>query len=187
RLPVRQLPRHDPQRRAGGGRCPAGRRERGGKRPRGRRRGGERSAGGRRTDLLFVPLREGDQRRGDAGPRRAVRHEGGGVAFDVGPFWSFLYGLCVFGIADGIPDWLDIRERYKQFKAEAGCADLVPFLKLIGDPDRYCFDAAGSIVRWGHEEPERRDREAATFSELLMREIRDLEGRKERKLRGGTA
>src|SRR3954452_1044479 len=36
--------------------------------------------------------------------------------YDVGPFWSFLYGIKVFGIADGIPDWLDIRVQYKEFK-----------------------------------------------------------------------
>ncbi len=29
--------------------------------------------------------------------------------FDVGPFWSFLYGLKVFGIAEGIPEWKSAR------------------------------------------------------------------------------
>jgi hypothetical protein len=48
----------------------------------------------------------------------------------VGPFWSFLFGLKVFGIAEDIPDWLDIRAQYKEFKAN-GFADLVPFLQLV--------------------------------------------------------
>lgn len=76
--------------------------------------------------------------------------------YDVAPFWSFLYGLKVFGIAKGIPDWLDIRVRYREFKAE-GFGDLVPFLQVVSDADKYCFDSAGRIIRWSHEEPEKRE------------------------------
>jgi len=106
--------------------------------------------------------------------------------YDVGPFWSFLYGLKVFGIANGIPDWLDLRVQYQKFKAE-GFGDLVPFLQLVGNADKYCFDAGGRIVRWAHEEPEKRDIESTSFGDLLMREIRELEDRKDRKMRDGTA
>ena len=49
-------------------------------------------------------------------------------AFDVGPFWSFLYGLNVFGIAAGIPDWLDIRVQWQEFEKQ-GAGDLVPFFQ----------------------------------------------------------
>jgi hypothetical protein len=101
--------------------------------------------------------------------------------YDVGPFWSFLYALKVFGIAEGIPEWLDIREQYKEFKAE-GFADLVPFLQLVGDADKYCFDSAGRIIRWSHEEPENREPEPIAFSDLLMREIHELEERKDRRI-----
>jgi hypothetical protein len=38
-------------------------------------------------------------------------------AFQVGPAWSFAYGLKVFGIAADIPDWLDIREQYREMSA----------------------------------------------------------------------
>jgi len=106
--------------------------------------------------------------------------------YEVGPFWSFLYGLKVFGIAEGIPDWLDIREQYKEFKA-AGFADLVPFLQVVCDADMYCFDSAGRIIRWSHEEPNERRGDSVTFSELLMREIHELETRKDRKTRMGEA
>src|SRR5439155_3692726 len=68
-------------------------------------------------------------------------------AYDVGPFWSFLYGFKVFGIAKGIPDWLDIHVQYNKFRDE-GFAELIPFLQLIGDADRYCFDAKQQIVHW---------------------------------------
>jgi hypothetical protein len=96
--------------------------------------------------------------------------------YAVGPFWSFLYGLKVFGI----PEWLDIRVQYREFNAEA-FADLVPFLQLVGDADKYCFDSVGHIIRWSHEEPENREQEPMTFGELLMRQIHELEKRKNRK------
>ena len=105
---------------------------------------------------------------------------------EVGPFWSFLYGLKVFGIAHGIPEWLDIRVQYREFKAE-GFPDLVPFLQLVGDADKCCFDAGGRIVRWSHDEPESREIEDMSFGDLLMHEIRQLEERRDRKIRGGTA
>jgi hypothetical protein len=103
--------------------------------------------------------------------------------YDIGPFWSFQYGLCIFGIAEDIPDWLDIREQYRRHKAE-GHPDLVPFFKLVGSGDKYCFDSSGRVIRWAHEVPQSREEEKVTFSELLMREVRDLEARKERKARG---
>lgn len=101
-------------------------------------------------------------------------------AYDVGPFWSFLYGIQVFGIAEGIPDWLDIRVQYKEFKAE-GFEGLVPFLQLVGDADKYCFGSEGRIVRWLHEEPEKREIDEMPFGDLLMREIRELEDRQKQK------
>jgi hypothetical protein len=98
----------------------------------------------------------------------------------VGSFWTFRYGIKVFGISEEIPDWLDIRVRVREFR-EAGIEDLVPFLAVVGDADRYCFTPAGAIVRWYHDgdEPTECDE---TFGELLLREIHELEERKDRKL-----
>lgn len=101
--------------------------------------------------------------------------------FAIGPFWSFLYGLSVFGIAKDIPDWLDIRAQYREFR-EQDDRGLVPFLAIVGNSDRYCFDSTGKIVRWNHEEPDELEAIDATFSELLLQEIRALEERKERKV-----
>ncbi len=100
--------------------------------------------------------------------------------YDVGPAWSFLYGIKVFGIAANIPEWLDIRHQHKQF-VEKGITDLVPFLQLCGDADCYCFDRKGRIVRWSHETPSEREPLAISFPELLMRELHELEARKEKK------
>jgi hypothetical protein len=110
-------------------------------------------------------------------------------AYQVGPAWSFAYGLKVFGIADGIPDWLDIREQYRELSAE-GYPELVPFLQIECDADRYCFDRAGRIVKWDHEQPAELEPMSSGFSELLLAEIRELEHRRDRKVRGedkGTA
>ncbi|HLK39905.1 MAG TPA: SMI1/KNR4 family protein [Polyangiaceae bacterium] len=106
---------------------------------------------------------------------------------DVGPFWSFLFGLKVFGIAAGIPEWLDIRAQLAAFRAEAdpaSASDLVPFLQIVDDRDRWCFDRNGQIVRWRHDAGDPVEPERISFSELLMREIKDLVARKDRKLRG---
>jgi hypothetical protein len=104
-------------------------------------------------------------------------------AFQVGPAWSFAFGLKVFGIAADIPEWLDIRVQYQEFREE-GFPELVPFLQIECDADRYCFDAEGRIIKWDHEQHEVREPLAQSFSELLLEEIRELESRRDRKVRG---
>jgi hypothetical protein len=103
--------------------------------------------------------------------------------YDVGPFWSFLYGLKVFGIAEGIPDVLDIRVQAAEMK-KAGFSDIVPFFQRIDDANKYCFNQSGQIIDWDHEVPDERRVIDEAFPELLLREIRDLESRKDMKLRG---
>ncbi|HZL90211.1 MAG TPA: SMI1/KNR4 family protein [Pirellulaceae bacterium] len=103
--------------------------------------------------------------------------------YDVGPFWSFLYGLNVFGIAADIPEMLDIRVQTSAMATE-GFTGLVPFLQRIGDANKYCFRPSGEIVYWDHEVPDECSAIDETFSELLLREIHELETRKDQKLRG---
>ncbi len=103
--------------------------------------------------------------------------------FHVGPFWSFLYGLMVYGISAKIPMWLDIREQYKEFK-DSGYSELVPFMQIVSDADCFCFDRQGQIFKWNHDEPDQPLPVDLSFTDLLMREIRDLEIRKAQKLRG---
>ena len=104
-------------------------------------------------------------------------------AFDVGPFWSFLHGVKVFGIAAGIPEWLDIRVQTRAMREE-GFAGLVPFLQREGDADKYCFDRWERIVRWDHEQPDALEVVDEEFPALLHREIRELEERTRRRMRG---
>jgi hypothetical protein len=102
---------------------------------------------------------------------------------DVGPFWTFLNAVKVFGIAEGIPEWLDLREQYQNFKA-AGFGHLVPFLQVQGDADCYCFNARGQIIQWRHEEPEDESVVDIDCMALILREIHALAERVERRQRG---
>jgi hypothetical protein len=104
-------------------------------------------------------------------------------AYDVGPFWSFLYGFMVFGFSAVAPDWLQMSKAWLRLSGD-GDAQLVPFLKVIGDADPYCFTRDQKIVIWRHENPSEPEGVAKSFSEVLMFEIYELEQRKERKVKG---
>lgn len=103
------------------------------------------------------------------------RHKSG----DVGQFWSFLYGLFVHALSDEAPEWMQIKVAADEFK-EMG-HQVVPFLKVVGDADVYCFNASGRIQRWSHEEDifEPYD---GTFFDVLRYEFLELEDRRKRKL-----
>jgi hypothetical protein len=99
--------------------------------------------------------------------------------FEVGPFWSFLYGLFVYSASPEAPEWMSLETAAARFREETGHRP-VPFLKIIGDADLYCFDENGAIVRWNHETDEFEPVDK-TFFQLLEEEIASLEERKERK------
>jgi len=104
-------------------------------------------------------------------------------AGDVAPFWSFLYGLYVYSLSPEAPEWMQMRAAWQEMAAE-GSAHLVPFLKVMGDADPYCFSKDGRIVIWRHETPDEPEVVDLGFSEVVMTEIRALEERKQRKLGG---
>lgn len=91
--------------------------------------------------------------------------------------WHHLYGVNVFGIAIGVPAWLDLRQELAALPPEE--TDLVPFMGRGGELHRYCFDLDHQIVRWcpitGKREVIQR-----SFYELLLEEIKALEERRER-------
>ena len=97
------------------------------------------------------------------------------------PDWMFFFGVQVFGISQDIPEWLDIREQYREF-VDAGYGGLVPFLQVIGDANCYCFREDGKIVYWDFDDPEAFEVVDMAFPELLMHEILALEERKSRML-----
>lgn len=102
-------------------------------------------------------------------------------AYDVGPFWSFLYGVFTHALSDEAPEWMQLRPAADEFR-EMG-HQVVPFLKIIGDADVYCFDSSGSIQRWSHEEDIFEPFEGGFF-DLLRQELLDLEDRRKRKEAG---
>ena len=101
-------------------------------------------------------------------------------AGDVGPFWSFLYGLTTYAFSDEAPDWMRIDIAASEFK-EMGHS-VVPILKVIGDADVYCVTDSGDIVRWSHEE-DIFEPFKGTFFDLLSYELRELEERRVKKVK----
>jgi hypothetical protein len=93
----------------------------------------------------------------------------------VGPFWTFLYGLYVYGVAKDVPDFMDMRAKAAAFREETGHV-VAPCLKIMSDPDFYCFDASGALMCWRHEtdtlEPQNK-----SFFEILDDELRALSER----------
>jgi hypothetical protein len=98
----------------------------------------------------------------------------------IGPFWTFLYGLMVYGFAKETPEMMDIRIQTGHF-SEIMKGRYAPFLKVIGDADVYCFDENQSIRRFRHETGEM-ELVPKTFTEVLDFEATELRKRKDRKL-----
>jgi hypothetical protein len=103
--------------------------------------------------------------------------------YQVGPFWSFLYGLRVYSLSKQAPKWLQIEEAWRSM-SQQGYPQFVPFLKILSDPDPFCFTREQRIVVWRHESPQDPEPVTGSFSEVLVREIHALEERKARKIRG---
>jgi hypothetical protein len=102
--------------------------------------------------------------------------------YQVGPFWSFLYGLHTFTSAEESEPWMRLDREAESFQNESGmCA--APVLRIVGDADVYCVDARGRLVQFKHE-TNQLDPVGLTFWELFEREVRELRARKDRKVHG---
>lgn len=100
--------------------------------------------------------------------------------FEVGPFWSFLYAVFVFGVGTDVPDWMNMELAAKDFSERTG-RSLVPCMKRVGDADLYLFDEHGKIVQWRHETDELEPFNGSFF-DLFESEICDLRKRKDMKI-----
>ena len=98
--------------------------------------------------------------------------------FDVAPFWTFLYGLFVYGYGDEVPEWMNIDLAARDFQDGTGQV-AIPFLKIIGDADVYCFDESGQVVRWNHEINEL-EATGHSFASVFEEELAELVKRKEK-------
>jgi hypothetical protein len=98
---------------------------------------------------------------------------------DVGPFWSFLYGVHTYTPISGSEPWMRLADAAESFQKQTGLK-AAPVLRIVGDADLYCVDSAGALVQFLNEEA-RLEPIKMGFWELLEREIRELASRKSRK------
>jgi hypothetical protein len=104
-------------------------------------------------------------------------------AFDVGPFWSFLYGLHTFTPCSASEDWMRLDFAARGFQAHTGL-QYAPVIQIVGDADLYCVDKSGAMARYNHETNEMSP-EAGDFWTVFEREIAELKSRKLRKVASG--
>jgi len=104
-------------------------------------------------------------------------------ALDVGPFWSFLYGLHTYTASKESEDWMRLEVAGNEFFAKTGIK-AIPILKVIGDADLYCVEESSKISIFRHEE-NKAEPANMTFWEVLEFELKELKERKERKIREG--
>jgi hypothetical protein len=102
--------------------------------------------------------------------------------YDVGPFWSFLYGLHSYTSAPASDPWMRLDSAAEEFQKGSGLI-AAPVLKILGDADLYCVDSRGQLVQYDHELNELQQVNL-NYWQLLEREIAELCERKERKKKG---
>ncbi len=99
--------------------------------------------------------------------------------FDVGPFWSFLYGLHTFTPCSDSEDWMRLDYVTYRFQESTG-HKAAPILQIVGDADLFCVTSEGAIARYRHETNEL-EQETLGFWGIFEREVRELKDRKDRK------
>jgi hypothetical protein len=104
------------------------------------------------------------------------------MPMDVGPFWSFLYGVHTYTPAKTSEDWMRLDVVAETFLRDTGHR-VSPVMKVLGDADVYCADETGSLLRYLHETNEL-EQTGCDFWTLFELEIGELRERKERKKTG---
>src|SRR5262249_44230490 len=102
--------------------------------------------------------------------------------YDVGPFWSFLYGLHTYTPTSESEPWMRLDIVAQEFQDKTGLGG-APILAIVGDADVYCTTKHGSIVRFRHETNEL-ETVAPGFWQVFEDEIRQLRERKDKKRAG---
>ncbi len=100
--------------------------------------------------------------------------------FDVGPFWTFLYGMYTYSASEECDEWMRLTSAAKEFIEHTGLK-AVPIIKIIGTSDGYCIDETGEIVQYNHEE-NTLEKVNMNFWEVFEKELKELRERKDRKI-----
>jgi hypothetical protein len=100
--------------------------------------------------------------------------------FDVGPFWTFLYGLYTYTAIKDSENWMQLTHAAREFTEHTGLK-AVPIIKIIGDADGYCINEVGEIVQYEHE-TNTLVKTNMNFWEVFEKELKELRERKDRKL-----
>jgi hypothetical protein len=96
-----------------------------------------------------------------------------------GPFWTFLKGFTVLGLGEECPDYMDIRAVTAQFHDDfPGTGKWIPFFAHNETADYYCFDKAGRILLWSHEDPGAVEDQEVGFDQFVVHEAKLLVLRK---------
>lgn len=103
-------------------------------------------------------------------------------AYDVGPFWSFLYAFHTYTSAPAGDDWMRLDAAAQSFQRDTGHR-VAPILRIVGNANLYCVNADGAIVRFDHETDEL-EPVAMDFWRLLEHETSELRARKDQKISG---
>ncbi|MBO9684823.1 MAG: hypothetical protein J7502_19485 [Flavisolibacter sp.] len=98
----------------------------------------------------------------------------------VGPFWTFLYGLHTYTASKESEEWMRLEFVAKEFIENTGI-QAIPIMKIICDPDVYCVDENSKIGIYRHEENliEPID---MTFWDVFKMELKELRDRKDQKV-----
>ena len=90
---------------------------------------------------------------------------------DIVPAWHMMYAIYVYGLSTDVPDYMDIRKQFGAFSKDG--RRLVPFMRLEGYRDQYCFTPDGGIIEWRADTREAKP-VALTFTALLIKEIETI-------------
>ncbi len=96
--------------------------------------------------------------------------------YDVGEFWTFLYGLHTYTASKESATWMRLEVVGKEFLESTGLK-AVPILKIIGDANVYCVDEKSQIVLYDHEQNSLEPLDM-TFWDILEEELKELQSRK---------
>jgi len=99
-------------------------------------------------------------------------------AVEGGAYWMFQYGLLVFGLDSGIPEWANLRDFVKTFRQDYNTI-LTPCMKTRNASQTYCFDNNGELYLMSHETWEAEKLEK-TFFEAFEEELKLLQLNKEK-------